>query len=516
MKVVQIKGSNGSGKSTIPLQMVAASCDIEVEQWNTVLHDFGWVLVGHYDLSTRTSNGCDSIRTVSDVKLAIMDAIDNHPDFNILFEGMMISTIKSTFYNFLLELEVSHNIKPMFVILNASVEGCLERIADRKSSRPRGINVDNITHKCESIVRHAESYNQTYVRWIDVDSVARDDMLYEFLSAVDNLESYMDVVRLSNREVKVWAAVVGIEYENNVRARNELAALVPDIEITSRSEILEPSEWGPWADVSDKVGSDITNCRVYDWNVGYKTSTGNILSLLVHMHVLKRGDVPLLTEWEQATACGTCKGMNGGCPGCAPRFDAIRPSLDTLAIITVSVDMAWAIEYSGNRNTYMRGSCTDSITSWYVMRLLKHFDNRYVIGLGNCPVCVHRTGGCDVIKGLPCRYPKQRIYSMEAVGVDCDMLNSILYGEWLPWFYYHRGINDIPRYMIRYAGVLMDKYSALVWDVMNATTKADLSYVPMWEVPDLPKYKLGMTKVPTGPHKGCNQYVYVDNGVKID
>lgn len=192
MKIVQIKGSNGSGKTTIVKQLISYSYGEEIipgdkgEASLTHLRDLGWIVIGEYGKDSKMG-GCDLIHTVAAVKDGLWKAYDLAREvdaFGIVFEGMMISTIKSTFYNFLLEMkDTDIGIEPLFVILRASPEGCLKRLKGRGTMKA-DLKVDNIRAKCENVVRHAQTYDQKYVRVIDVDAIPRRLMLAAFLDEV--------------------------------------------------------------------------------------------------------------------------------------------------------------------------------------------------------------------------------------------------------------------------------------------------------------------------------------------
>ena len=201
MKIVQIKGSNGSGKTTIVKQMLALEPDPIYGMWDhigkyyaTIMPTIGWVAVGEYDLD-RKMGGCDGLSSVQLIKDAILDCmaefIEYDGMFGIVFEGMMISTIKSTFYDFLLSLETPY-IEPLFVILAASPKGCIERIRNRGTMR-KNLNHDNIRSKCELVMRHAKTYDQKYVRYIDVDNTEERDMLKAFAGRVGDYRLVMEL-----------------------------------------------------------------------------------------------------------------------------------------------------------------------------------------------------------------------------------------------------------------------------------------------------------------------------------
>lgn len=190
MKIVQIKGANGSGKTTIAKQLIACSERVLVrlnkqgKPYATILPDLGWIVIGHYNPSSKMG-GCDNMPDIASIKFAIRHCLALYPNYYaMLFEGMMISTIKSTFYEYLLGLEKKNGIEPLFVILDTITDSCLKRISGRGTMKPN-LKVENIASKVESIKRHALTYDQKYVRWMDVDHIKPESMLPEFLSVID-------------------------------------------------------------------------------------------------------------------------------------------------------------------------------------------------------------------------------------------------------------------------------------------------------------------------------------------
>lgn len=271
------------------------------------------------------------------------------------------------------------------------------------------------------------------------------------------------------------------------------------------SYVLEPAFRAPW-----NCNNESLACVE---EIGYKTGSGNVMSLLVHVFELDRMDVPLLTEYEHVSLCGSCKGSNGGCPGFAPRFDMIKRSTDTMYIVTVTFDMAWSLKYATPNGLHygyvlQQLAYADRLTDRYVRRMLMYLREHsigHVIGLGNCPGC--HTKDCTVRKGGRCSHPEKRIYSMEATGIDCDELHAMLYGEYLPWYY--KGTNTMPQYMTRYCGVISDKPSSEVISHISNFIVCDKSYVPIESVIDVSQeYNVVLVEIPSGPHKGGQQHVY--------
>lgn len=276
--------------------------------------------------------------------------------------------------------------------------------------------------------------------------------------------------------------------------------------VYDRSSVLEPTFRAPWKCDDEDL--------IYAEEVGYRTGSGNIMSLLVHVFRMDREYIPLLTDYEHVSLCGPCRGSNGGCPGFAPRFDMIKErSADTMYVINVVFDMVWSLKYATPNGLHygyvlQQLAYADRLTDRYVRRMLMHIRHGgigYVIGLGNCPGC--RANDCAVRHGGRCSYPEKRIYSMEATGVDCDELHAMLYNEWLPWYY--GGTNMMPQYMIRYCGVLSNTPASEVVSSISNFIVSDKSYVSIKDVPDVAgDYNVIIMEIPSGPHKGSHQYVY--------
>lgn len=193
MKVIQIKGSNGSGKTTIAKQLIELSNNpVELKDdegvYATYMDDIGYAILGAYP-ETSKMGGCDNMKSVARIKAALLKTVDYciEGDVWVVFEGMMISTIKSTFYDYLLELRESHDIEPMFVILRTDVDSCVERIKGRGTMRAK-LNINNIDTKCRMILRHAKEYDVSLVRYLNVDEIPLDRMMAEFVHLVGDIE----------------------------------------------------------------------------------------------------------------------------------------------------------------------------------------------------------------------------------------------------------------------------------------------------------------------------------------
>lgn len=251
-------------------------------------------------------------------------------------------------------------------------------------------------------------------------------------------------------------------------------------------------------------------------SVGYATGSGNILELTIDAFPISIDEVPLLTEYEQVSLCGACKGSSGGCPGFAPRFTNISKREENFVVVVVSVDFIWSIMYATpqdgwkTRRIIKQLMYADRLSENYSKRLLKFVlaqDAGRILGLGNCMGCNPKR--CTVIRGGVCSHPEQRSFSMEAVGVDCDTLHEWIYDECLPWYY--PGTSLIPMYMSRYTGIFPNSIDTLA-DTLTEFMKSDKSFIPLNQVPEQRAADVMMMQIPRGAHKGDFQYVYDDPG----
>jgi hypothetical protein len=192
VRVVNIKGPTGSGKSTIVKQMIDDDTyfllDGKQKPYTTVFPNIKWAAVGPYKADgAPTSNGCDSVGKVDLIKEYIGNILDELPGYDVVFEGAMISTIISTYYQYLLYLQERDKVRPGFVLLQTSPDKCLERMAGRGSLRP-GIDMDRLIARCDSVVNNAiKHYDPKYIRILKVDEVEQPDMLKTFLQLVGDL-----------------------------------------------------------------------------------------------------------------------------------------------------------------------------------------------------------------------------------------------------------------------------------------------------------------------------------------
>lgn len=182
-RVIQIKGANATGKTTIVKELMKQSKHITLYEWEdthkvfaTGIDDIDWIAIGKYDADKRMG-GCDTMKSIDDMKEAILYCITYMNYSRIVFEGAMISTIVHTFYDWLLQME---NVDPIFVLLTSTYENCIERMMNR-GTKPSLKGDKLMRDKISRIYRQIRLYDPKYVRVIDVDKTPLEMMVHKFL-----------------------------------------------------------------------------------------------------------------------------------------------------------------------------------------------------------------------------------------------------------------------------------------------------------------------------------------------
>lgn len=191
--IVNIRGCNGSGKSTIPMSMMDVDPQFEVIHLGvsktgkpsspalTIFHKLGWIALGTYFNKT---GGMDTYKTNADTVKALMYALENYPEYDIVMEGVIASTIKSTYAELFKKLEAEgHQVLIMSFL--PPIEVCLSRIQHRNGGKP--INDELVASKWRSVSTGVEYFREeglTCLR-IDTSRCSRVNMLDNFLKTVE-------------------------------------------------------------------------------------------------------------------------------------------------------------------------------------------------------------------------------------------------------------------------------------------------------------------------------------------
>lgn len=192
--LVNIRGCNGAGKSTIPLSMMSDP-DMYVQEVLgsdgkkigavTVFPSWGWVALGTYFNKT---GGLDVIRNNWCTRATLLFAIELFPEYDILMEGIMASTIRSTYIDLFHDIEDYYgDDAPQVMILSLvpPVEVAIQRIYQRNGGKP--IKEDAVRSKWTIVKRNVDKFAEAGFISIRVNSakVQKGSMLMAFLKTID-------------------------------------------------------------------------------------------------------------------------------------------------------------------------------------------------------------------------------------------------------------------------------------------------------------------------------------------
>lgn len=188
--LVNIRGCNGAGKSTIPMSMMDDP-DMFVEELRysdgkkvasfTVFPNYGWIALGTYFNKT---GGLDVIQNKERVKTILYAAIGMYPEYDIIMEGMFCSTVFSSYSELFHKIEEEAGLQVLILTLVLPLKECLKRVQLRNNGKP--INESLTKRKYDCVVRSHEKFKQEGFTCIKVSSsrVPRERMLKAFIQTV--------------------------------------------------------------------------------------------------------------------------------------------------------------------------------------------------------------------------------------------------------------------------------------------------------------------------------------------
>lgn len=190
--LVNIRGCNGAGKSTIPMSMMddpemfvqeLLGSDGKKISALTVFPTYGWVALGTYFNKT---GGLDTLKNNEITRMTLYAALDLFPEYDVLMEGIMASTIRSTYIDLFHEIEGYYrNVKVLIMSLLPPVEIAISRVYKRNGGKP--IKEDAVRGKWSTVERNAKYFAEAGFDSIRVNSakVKKSQMLEAFLKSIE-------------------------------------------------------------------------------------------------------------------------------------------------------------------------------------------------------------------------------------------------------------------------------------------------------------------------------------------
>lgn len=193
--LVNIRGCNGAGKSTIPMSMMGdpemyvheiMGSDGKKIGAITVFPTYRWVALGTYFNKT---GGMDTLRNNETTRMTLYAALDGFPEYNVLMEGIMASTIRSTYIDLFREVEryyldAEEPLKVIILSIIPPIEVALNRVYKRNGGKP--IKEEAVRRKWDIVVRNVSAFSEAGFTSLKVNSakVPKERMLSAFLNTV--------------------------------------------------------------------------------------------------------------------------------------------------------------------------------------------------------------------------------------------------------------------------------------------------------------------------------------------
>ncbi|MDD3647537.1 MAG: DUF2284 domain-containing protein [Candidatus Dojkabacteria bacterium] len=157
------------------------------------------------------------------------------------------------------------------------------------------------------------------------------------------------------------------------------------------------------------------------------------LEIRYYHGVIHRDDVKVNKEQFEEMCKNGCPnyGKKYTCPPYSPSYTDHTKGNDWLFVVafTLSLDQFKNTKY----REYLKLRIANSVLKTRIEKLMRAFEKQLdskFLGTGACRLCKP----CQLQSNEPCRYPQERRYSLESVGVDCNELMKKVCGKELKWY----------------------------------------------------------------------------------
>lgn len=183
--LLYLKGSNGSGKSTVPSALAKYDPDAFYavagnRKLLTVFPNFNAAACGKYDNSN--SKGCDALKDTEEMIEALKLAAEHFPHYDLIFEGIIPATIEGPWVPRLLEHRGPRRQLALGYI-TTPLEVCIERIKGRNAPGKEfkeDLVVGKWTGIMKSMERHHEVFPDVLMYKVSTNK-AIDDMVQDLI-----------------------------------------------------------------------------------------------------------------------------------------------------------------------------------------------------------------------------------------------------------------------------------------------------------------------------------------------
>lgn len=248
--LVNIRGCNGAGKSTIPMMMRDADPDTFEIDWYingrkkvlaTVFPNYKFLALGSYKTGVNCG-GLDTFKTTQHTIYALK-LLWNLP-YNILLEGIMASTVRQTYIDLFHEVNSENILKRDIIIYNIlpPLQVCLDRVQKRNGGKP--VKEEQIGSKWNTVEKNVKYFEDAGFRSLRVSN--------ENVAPGETLKWFFDEIGINPHTSE----------ENHQKNKNKPAVKAEK----------EPSE-EEYAEVYIEPEENLTG---YDWYEDYKAPNSSL------------------------------------------------------------------------------------------------------------------------------------------------------------------------------------------------------------------------------------------------
>ena len=190
-RLVNIRGTNGSGKSSIPMSFLKEDkCAFELIYYvenkerviATVFPSFGWMALGAYRTKCGGLDGYSSNKQTIDSLDLVWDL-----NYNIIMEGVLASTIRSTYEKLFSNINDKHtNTREILICsLLPPFDVCLQRISSRNGGKP--VKLEQVRQKYDVVSRGVSYFKDAGIPSISLDNseINLEDTRDWFLKSIE-------------------------------------------------------------------------------------------------------------------------------------------------------------------------------------------------------------------------------------------------------------------------------------------------------------------------------------------
>lgn len=297
-KLINIRGCNGSGKSTIPILMMETDPYAFEVIWRvdgkervvaTAFPSYQYAALGHYHSKC---GGMDSMKTTDEIKAAV-DVMWNM-NYNLILEGIMTSTVRQTYIDLFQNMNKIHELQREIIIYNLlpPLQVCLDRIQSRNGGKP--VKEEQVASKWRTVEKNIQYFEAAGFKCIRAsnENLERSKTLEWFFSNIAEqnfvLSSQMETSSsfvLKSQENKIRISKLGKKLKVN-KAKDQRIKELPkfsgkteELYIPDKSEIAG-YEWSQYyKEPNEEVVVNWDNMRAFWYwiaermNIWYKRVT---------------------------------------------------------------------------------------------------------------------------------------------------------------------------------------------------------------------------------------------------